>query len=117
MSLQVSGRESGGDGVEVAVVIDTSFTGHLTLPPGAVRSLSLGERGFVDVELADGGTATLGAYEAFVLWHGRPRRVPVYQADGDPLLGMSLLRGSTLIVEVVPGGTVEIVEQGQRASS
>ena len=83
ISLRVSGRESGGDGVEVAVVIDTSFTGHLTLPPGAVRSLSLGERGFVDVELADGGTATLGAYEAFVLWHGRPPRVPVYEADGD----------------------------------
>jgi clan AA aspartic protease len=117
VGVRVLGRGPNGDGVEVAAVIDTGFTGHLTLPPGVVRALSLGERGFVDVELADGGTATLSAYEAFVLWHGRPRRMPVYEADGDPLLGMSLLRGSVLTVEVVPGGTVEIVEKDREADA
>ena len=75
--------------------------------------MSLPERGFVEVELADGGMATLGAYEAHVLWHGRPRRVPVYEADGGPLIGMSLLRGSTLTIEVIPGGEVKIAERPQ----
>ena len=114
IGLQVSGRDSGLI-ADVEAVIDTGFTGHLTLPPDVVRSLSLPERGFVDVELADGTTATLGVYEALVLWHDRPRRVPVYGADGDALLGMALLRGSTLTVEVVPGGVVEITEQSRDA--
>ena len=79
-----------------------------------MRSLSLPERGFVEVELADGGMATLGVYEARVLWHWRPLRVPVYEADGAPL-GMSLLRGSTLTIEVIPRGAVTI-DEGSRVS-
>lgn len=96
--------------VEVEAVIDTGFTGHLTLPPEVVRSLSLLRQGFVEVELADGGNATLEVFEARILWHGRPRRVPVYEAGGSPLVGMSLLRGSRLTVEVVPGGMVAVEE-------
>ena len=112
-SLEVMGTGSERDGTNIQVVIDTGFTGHLTLPPETVRSLSLPERGFVEVELADGRMATLGVYEARVLWHGRPRRVPVYEADGGPLLGMSLLRGSTLTVEVIPSGEVTIAERSR----
>jgi clan AA aspartic protease len=111
------GTGSERDGTNIQVVIDTGFTGHLTLPPETVRSLSLPERGFVEVELADGGMATLGVYEARVLWHGRPRRVPVYEADGGPLLGMSLLRGSTLTVEVIPSGEVTIAERSRDPES
>ena len=40
IGLQVSGRDSGLT-VDVVAVIDTGFTGHLTLPPDVVRSLSL----------------------------------------------------------------------------
>ncbi len=111
--LEVMGLGSDRNGAEVEAVIDTGSTGYLTLPLGMVRSLLLPERGFVEVELAYGGMATLGVYEARVLWHGRPHRVPVYEADGVPLIGMSLLRGSTLTVEVVPGGEVTIVERSQ----
>ena len=111
VSLEVKGTSSERDGTNILVVIDTGFTGHLILPAGAVRSLSLPERGFVEVELADGEMATLGVYEARVLWHGRRHRVPVYEADGGPLLGMSLLRGSTLTIEVIPGGEVLIAER------
>jgi clan AA aspartic protease len=113
VSLEVSGTGSSRDTTNIQVVIDTGFTGHLTLPPETVRSLSLPERGFVEVELSDGEMATLGAYEAHVLWHGRPRRVPVYEADGGPLVGMSLLRGSTLTIEVIPSGEVTIAERSQ----
>ena len=113
VSLEVSGTGSSRDTTNIQVVIDTGFTGHLTLPPETVRSLSLPERGFVEVELADGEMATLGAYEAQVLWHERPRRVPVYEADGGPLVGMSLLRGSTLTIEVIPSGEVTIAERSQ----
>jgi clan AA aspartic protease len=110
VSLKVIGAGSDHDSSNIQFAIDTGFTGHLTLPPETVRSLSLPERGFVDVELADGGMATLGVYEARVLWHWRPLRVPVYEADGGPLIGMSLLRGSTLTIEVIPRGEVTIAE-------
>lgn len=89
-------------------MVDTGFTGHLTLPPGIIRSLALPRRGFVEVELADGNTAALGVYDARVFWHGLSRPVPVYETDGGPLVGMSLLRGSRLTVEVVPGGNLVI---------
>jgi clan AA aspartic protease len=115
VSLKVIGAGSGHDSSNIQVAIDTGFTGHLKLPPETVRSLSLPERGFVEVELADGGTATLGVYEARVLWHWRPLRVPVYEADGAPLIGMSLLRGSTLTIEVIPRGAVTI-DEGSRGS-
>jgi predicted aspartyl protease len=83
---------SGGTRVEVEAVIDTGFTGHLTLPADVVRSLALSGRGFVEVELADGSTTALGVYDARVLWCSRERFVPVYEAEGGPLVGMSLLR-------------------------
>ena len=54
-------------------VINTDFTGHLTLPADVVRSLALSGGGFVDVELADGGTTALGVYDVRVLWRGRER--------------------------------------------
>jgi hypothetical protein len=50
----------------------------------------------------------LGVYDARVLWRGQERFVPVYEAEGGPLVGMSLLRGSRLTVEVEPGGDVVI---------
>jgi clan AA aspartic protease len=96
MTLTVLGRfppdPSRGRGVEA--VIDTGFTGHLTLPPEVVRSLGLLPQGFVEVELADGTTTALGVFGARVLWRSRQRPVPVYEAGGGPLIGMSLLRGS-----------------------
>lgn len=113
VSLKVIGAGSDRDSSNIQVAIDTGFTGHLKLPPETVRSLSLPERGFVEVELVDGGMATLGVYEARVLWHWRPLRVPVYEADGAPLIGMSLLRGSTLTIEVIPRGAVTI-DEGSR---
>jgi clan AA aspartic protease len=113
VSLKVIGAGSDRDSSNIQVAIDTGFTGHLKLPPETVRSLSLPERGFVEVELADGGMAALGVYEARVLWHWRPLRVPVYEADGAPLIGMSLLRGSTLTIEVIPRGAVTI-DEGSR---
>lgn len=106
MPLTVLG--SGDARVEVEAVIDTGFTGYLTLPADVVRALALSGSGFVEVELADGGTAALDVYDAHVLWRGRERPVPVYEAEGGPLVGMSLLRGSRLTVDVEPGGEVVI---------
>lgn len=102
--------EDGDQPIEVEAVIDTGFTGHLTLPAGTVEDLELPREGNVEVELANGEIEEMGVYEARVLWHGRDVAVAVYETDGGPLLGMSLLRGSRLTVEAEPSGEVLIDE-------
>ena len=46
--------------------------------------------------------------EAEVEWHGERKDVQVDLADADPLIGMRLLRGSQLCLDVTEGGAVEI---------
>ncbi|MGI9048465.1 MAG: clan AA aspartic protease [Rubrobacteraceae bacterium] len=109
VALTVSSQDSDrSEPVEVEAVIDTGFSGHLTLPDELVEELDLPQEGYIEVELANGETDELGVFEARVRWHGREVSVPVYETDGGPLVGMSLLRGSRLTVEAEPGGEVLI---------
>lgn len=50
----------------------------------------------------------LKRYVSKVLWHGAERDVFVLQAEGGPLIGMSLLYRSRLILDVVTDGDVTI---------
>jgi hypothetical protein len=43
-------------------------------------------------------------------WHGQPWSAEVEAADAQPLLGMALLQGSELRIEVLPGGGVTIAQ-------
>lgn len=97
-----------GRDLTVRAVIDTGFTGELTLPGDVVRELGLEERGVAEVQLADGSHAALRAYEGRVVWDGRPRRVLAYEAPSAPLVGMALLQAKTVTIEVVPHGAVFI---------
>lgn len=94
----------------VETVVDTGFTGFLTLPRGFVDSLSLPLLGSTPATLADGTTAALEVCEALVVWHGRQRPVECLVTGGAPLIGMSLLRGSELRIRVTGGGDVRIEE-------
>jgi predicted aspartyl protease len=58
--------------------------------------------------LADGTESVFDIYEATVVWDGRPRRVAVDAADIEPLVGMRLLNGYELTMQVVVGGQVRI---------
>ena len=89
-------------------MIDTGFTGHLTLPPGEVLRLRLTPLGSRYVTLADGSEAPPDVFRATVVWDGRRCNVRVFAADGGPLVGMALLRGSLLTVDVVPNGDLII---------
>lgn len=89
-------------------VIDTGITGQLTLPPGEVLRLGLTPLGSRYVTLADGSEAPLDVFRATVVWDGRRRNVRAFATDGDLLVGMTLLSGSRLTVDVVPGGDLVI---------
>lgn len=60
--------------------------------------------------LADGRAVETRYHRGRVLWHGREREVQVLSAEGGPLVGMTLLRGDLLTIEVVPGGEVSLVK-------
>lgn len=93
---------------EVAAVIDTGYTASLTLPPRLIASLGLRWRSVDRGTLADGSECLFDVYEARVLWNGKLRQVLVAEADAEPLVGMRLLRGHELKMQVRAGGEVTI---------
>ncbi len=101
-------RSPSGETRDVDAVVDTGFSRFLTLPPSVVEELGLPFAGARLVILADGSEVALDAYAATVLWDGRPREIVVYAADTMPLVGMSMIEGHSLYVEVESGGRVVI---------
>jgi clan AA aspartic protease len=93
---------------EVEVVVDTGFTAALTLPPSLIAALGLRWQTVDRVTLADGSESTFDVYEAKVVWDGKVRQILVDEADSDPLVGMRLLRGHELKMEVRARGKVTI---------
>jgi clan AA aspartic protease len=106
IELQVVGSNQKKEKVEA--VIDTGFNGYLTLPNDLINYLNLQLAGSRHVTLGDGNVVVLDMYFAKVLWHGQEREVLALQADGGPLVGMSLLYGNRVMLEVVENGTVTI---------
>ena len=89
-------------------VIDTGFSGDLTLPTAVIASLDLTWLGREPGILADGSTDLFDVYSAVVLWDGQPRSIEVEAANTQPLVGMNLLHRHSLLMEVVNGGPVQI---------
>jgi predicted aspartyl protease len=94
---------------EIEAVIDTGFSGYLTLPP----SLNLCtwpplENSAAGHTCRRGSLRVFDVYAATVLWDGQARIVEVDAADAEPLVGMGLMQGYDLHIEVVEGGTVTI---------
>ncbi|HMF18711.1 MAG TPA: clan AA aspartic protease [Gemmataceae bacterium] len=93
---------------EVDAVIDTGYTASLTLPPAIVASLGLRWRSMDRFTLADGSECIFDVYVAKVVWDGKVRTILVAEADADPLIGMRLLRGHELKMQVRARGKVTI---------
>jgi clan AA aspartic protease len=101
-------RGPSGQEAQIETVIDTGFSDFLALPPHLIAHLGLRFRSSTRVTLADGSTVALNLYRATVLWDGQPCDVPVIAAGSDPLVGMSLLYGFRVTIEVLDGGPVMI---------
>ena len=94
----------------VQAVIDTGYNGYLTLPSHLITALHLPFGGHRRAALADGSIVILDVYLATVVWHGRQQEVVASRADCAPLVGMSLLRGSRMTMDVIEDGDVVIDE-------
>ena len=97
-----------GQEQEAEAVIDTGYTASLTLPPVLINALGLRWRSVDRFTLADGSECIFDVYEAKVVWDGKVRQILVDEADTDPLVGMRLLRGRELKMQVRARGKVSI---------
>jgi predicted aspartyl protease len=59
-------------------------------------------------KLADGSICIFDVYEAKVVWDGKVRQILVDEADAEPLVGMRLLKGHELKIQVRYRGKVTI---------
>lgn len=99
---------------DVEAVVDSGFNGLLTLPPPLVEELRLPQIGSSTAILANGAEDVCNVHEATVLWDGHPKRVRVDATDTTPLVGMELLEGHSLHIDVHRGGLV-LVEPDRAA--
>jgi predicted aspartyl protease len=90
-------------------IVDSGFTASLALPAATVTALALVRQSGGTAVLADGSVRHFDICAAEVLWEGNWRSVLVSAVGNEPLLGMHLLAGHKLGIEVVPGGIVEIL--------
>lgn len=107
-TLVIQAFGSQGNPLEVTAVIDTGYSGHLSLPPGAIAAMSLRRLAAKIVRLADKSTRLIPTYAAEVLWDGQRRRLRALALDGDPLIGTALLEGYVLTAEFASGGIVRV---------
>jgi clan AA aspartic protease len=106
IQLAVLGERNQRQGVKA--IIDTGYTGFLTLPAAIIDTLELTwfmqEEGF----LGDGSMCIFNVFEAFVIWDGQVRPIEINESETDPLVGMGLLEGYELNIQGFAGGVVTI---------
>ena len=92
----------------INAVIDTGFTGFLSLPQSIIDELELPWSYSDFATLGDGSETLFDVHDASIIWDGQFREIEINSADTDPLLGMKMLRGFRLQVDTVQGGLVTI---------
>jgi clan AA aspartic protease len=106
--MPVPFRSPGRPDLSIEFVVDTGFTGFLTLPPAAVAALGLTFLEDTPASLANDQIVSLAVHVATILWNGSERLVRVIAAGRRPLLGTALLDGTYLGVDFTDGGEVTI---------
>ena len=99
---------SAGETREIEAVIDTGYNGFLTLPAAMVAELELPFLGPSRATLANGAVETFNVHDVTVLWDGQLRDIEADATGNTPLVGMLLLDGYELSIQVWDGGRVAI---------
>jgi clan AA aspartic protease len=89
-------------------IVDTGFTGYLTIPISTAASLGLNQFSVSQARLADGSTCSFSVYTAELEWEGQFRTVLVSAMGDECLIGMRFIGGLDLRIPVRDGGAVEI---------
>ncbi|WP_414620860.1 clan AA aspartic protease [Calothrix sp. CCY 0018] len=108
--IRIAICDSQGKVHERDAVIDTGFDGWLCLPPDFIALLGLNWKRRGRALLADGSESIFDIYEATVVWDEQFLTIPIDEADSDPLVGMSLMEGYELKIQVIDGGIVKLMK-------
>lgn len=92
----------------VEAVIDTGFDGYLTLPYRVVALLEFLWVRSQSVILRDGNPQLCDVYDGEIAWNNQLRSIEIEAANTQPLIGMALMRGYNLHIEIVEGGSVAL---------
>ena len=104
--VTVTGRR--GRTQEIDAVVDSGYTGWLTLPSDVIEELELPWRTFARATLADGSVSYFDVYQAKIFWDGRLRSVIVDEFNATPLVGMALMQGFELRMQIKGRGKLTI---------
>ena len=92
----------------IEAVIDTGFTDYFTLPTSTVSELQLPFREAVEFTLGDGNLVVFKTYTLVMVWDESEISIPVLASEGGSLIGMSLLYGYRVVLDVIDGGVVTV---------
>ena len=106
VSLTLQGAE--GRTQQIEAVVDTGYSGFLTLPPMLVNELGLPFAYVGRAFLANDDQVEFNVHNVTLLWDGEPRDIEADATGSTPLVGMLLLDGHSLNIEVESGGQVVI---------
>ena len=87
----------------IDAIINTTFKGYLGLPKHLITMF-----GLHPVPQDPDETAPNTYYKATVIWGHETRNIPVTLVEGEPVVGMSLLQGYSLQIQVTQHGLVTV---------
>ncbi len=106
VNLSLQGPQ--GQARDIEAVIDTGYSGFLTLRTSLVAELGQPFAYFRQALLANDDVATFDVHDVTILWDGQPRRIKADATGSTQLVGMLLLEQYSLNIEVERGGRVAI---------
>src|SRR3990170_7417278 len=89
-TIQLKVRGANEQFEEIEAIIDTGFTGFLTLPLTVIEKLNLTWLCRQHGILANGEINIFDVYRATLIWDKQPINVEVDSIDSEPLVGMNL---------------------------
>ena len=88
--------------------IDTGFSGQVILPRNTIQELELEIARVIEARFANSKVEEVNEYRAALFWDGNWREVSVLETGDTPLIGMELLRGSSVCFDAADSGQIEI---------
>ena len=98
----------GGQARDIEAVLDTGYSGFLTVPTALATELGLPFAYIGRALLANDDEVTFDVHDVTVLWDGQPRHIKADATGSTPLVGMLLLDQHSLNIDVERGGRVVI---------